>query len=50
MTKRHDQPLTPEQLENYPDSEIDYSDIPELDAEFWDNATITPPRKKQDKS
>ena len=46
MTKQYKEPLTPEQLANYPDSDIDYSDIPELDAEFWARAKITPPRTK----
>lgn len=46
MTKRYKEPLTPEQLANYPDSDIDYSDIPELDAKFWARAKITPPRTK----
>lgn len=46
MTKRYKEPLTPEQLANYLDSDIDYSDIPELDAEFWARAKITPPRTK----
>lgn len=46
MTKRYKKPLTPEELANLPDSEIDCSDIPELDAGFWANAKITPPRTK----
>lgn len=28
------------------DGDIDYSDIPELDSEFWDNARVVKPRKK----
>lgn len=28
------------------DSEIDYSDIPELDDNFWKNAVVVQPRKK----
>lgn len=46
MKKRYDRPLTPEELAQIPDDAIDTSDIPELDATFWANATITPPRTK----
>jgi len=46
MKKRYDRPLTPEELAKRPDSEIDYSDIPELDDEFWANAKLSPPRIK----
>lgn len=46
MTKRYEKPLAPEQLAARPDSEIDYSDIPELGADFWKNAKIKPPRTK----
>ena len=46
MTKRYDKPLTPKELAARPDSEIDYSDIPELDEAFWQKATLTPPRTK----
>ena len=46
MKKHYDTPLTPEALAARPDSHIDYSDIPELDAAFWDNATVVPPRTK----
>ncbi len=30
-----------------PDSAIDYSDIPELDREFWKNAVVEFPKKKK---
>lgn len=46
MKKHYDRPLTPEELAERPDSEIDYSDIPELDDEFWANAKLSPPRIK----
>lgn len=46
MTKRYDKPLTAEELALLPDSEIDYSDIPECDEEFWKYAKVTPPRTK----
>ena len=44
MTKRYNKPLTPEQMANCSDADIDYSDIPELDKDFWKRATVTPPR------
>ena len=46
MSKRYDTPLTPEQLAQLPDEDIDTSDIPELDAAFWANAKLSPPRTK----
>lgn len=46
MTKRYERPLTPEELAARPDSEIDTSDIPELDEAFWSRAKVTPPRTK----
>jgi uncharacterized protein (DUF4415 family) len=46
MSKKHNRPLSAEELAKMPDSEIDYSDIPELDAEFWSNAVLSPPKAK----
>lgn len=46
MKKKYKKPLTLEELSARPDSEIDTSDIPELDKNFWDNAKIMPPRTK----
>jgi len=46
MTKKYDKPLTIKELAERPDSEIDYSDIPELGEEFWAKAKVTPPRTK----
>jgi uncharacterized protein (DUF4415 family) len=34
-------PLTIEELAALPDETIDYSDIPETDAAFWANATVS---------
>lgn len=34
-------------LAKMPDSAINYSDIPELDREFWKNAAIEFPKKKK---
>jgi len=38
--------LTIEELAALPDDQIDYSDIPELGADFWARAKVTPPRTK----
>ncbi len=35
-----------EKLSKLPDSAIDYSDIPETDAKFWNEATVEYPAKK----
>ena len=34
-----DSPLTPEQIAKLKDEDIDFSDIPELDEEFWERAS-----------
>lgn len=36
-----------EELENIPESAIDISDIPELDASFWEKAELVKPLTKQ---
>ena len=46
MKKKYKKPLTPEELASRPGSEIDYSDIPELDEAFWKSAKVTLPRTK----
>lgn len=46
MKKRYEKPLTIEELAALPDDQIDTSDIPELDARFWANAKVRPPRTK----
>ena len=46
MTKRYEKPLTAEELAARPESEIDYSDIPDFGDEFWANAKLNPPRTK----
>lgn len=46
MKKKYEKPLTLEELASRPDSEIDYSDIPELDESFWKHAKVIPPRTK----
>ncbi len=39
----YDKPLTLKELAERPDSEIDYSDIPELGDDFWKNAKLIYP-------
>jgi uncharacterized protein (DUF4415 family) len=45
--KRYKKELTAEELAALPDDQIDYSDIPELDDDFWANAKVTMPRTKE---
>ena len=46
MKERYAKPLGTEELAALPDEEIDTSDIPALDATFWENAKVSPPRTK----
>lgn len=43
MRPPYERPLTMEELANIKDEDIDFSDIPELDEEFWKNAKLVPP-------
>ncbi|MDX2095353.1 MAG: BrnA antitoxin family protein [Alphaproteobacteria bacterium] len=47
MKKRYDKELTLKELAAMRDEDIDYSDIPPLDAEFWENAVRVMPDKTQ---
>lgn len=40
---RYDRPLTPEQIAATKDEDIDFSDIPELDETFWQQANLVDP-------
>lgn len=40
MKKRYDRELTIAELAAMPDSDIDYSDIPEADDRFWKEARV----------
>ena len=40
---RYDSPLTPEQIAAARDEDIDFSDIPELDDTFWQQADLVEP-------
>ncbi|WP_102960675.1 BrnA antitoxin family protein [Mangrovicella endophytica] len=46
MSKRYETPLRGDQLTALPDDEIDTTDIPPLDENFWKNAKVSPPRTK----
>ena len=45
--KRHDRPLTPKEVGEVKDEDIDFSDIPELGAEFWKNAKVVEPDRTE---
>ena len=45
--KRYEKELTAGELAALPDDQIDYSDIPELDDDFWENAKIVAPPGKE---
>lgn len=44
---KYKKPMTPEEIAQVEDSDIDFSDIPELDANFWDNAVVIQPDTTQ---
>ena len=46
MSKRYERPLTAAELADRTDSDIDTSDIPELDDAFWSKAQLTAPLTK----
>ena len=45
--KRYEKERTAEELAALPDDQIDYSDIPELDDDFWENARMVAPPGKE---
>ncbi|WP_150497727.1 helix-turn-helix domain-containing protein [Roseibium aquae] len=47
MTKRYERPLSIEELASLSDDDIDFSDIPELDASFFENALVVDPTKQE---
>ena len=46
MSKRYKKALTVEEISNLSDDNIDCTDIPELDDNFWTRAKISPPQNK----
>lgn len=47
MKKKYNKPLTIEELRNLRDEDIDTSDIPELDEEWFKNAKLVLPQNKE---
>ena len=45
--REHDKPLTPRQIAAAKDQDIDFSDIPELDDDFWRNAELVEPDRTE---
>lgn len=45
--RKHDKPLTPRQIAVGKDQDIDFSDIPELDDDFWRNAELVEPDRTE---
>lgn len=43
MSARYEKALSPKQLSKLEDTEIDFSDIPELDDDFWSRARVVYP-------
>ncbi|MCZ0954980.1 MAG: hypothetical protein OXJ56_20620 [Rhodospirillaceae bacterium] len=43
----YDKPLTPQQIPAVKDENIDFSDIPELDEQFWSNASLVEPDRTE---
>lgn len=47
MKKRYDRPMTAVEIAAIPDSDIDFSDVPDLDDDFWRNARLVEPDRTQ---
>ncbi len=47
MKPPYDKPLAPDRLAAISDEDIDFSEIPELDDEFWQNAKLVEPDRTQ---
>lgn len=45
--RKSDKPLTPRQIAVGKDQDIDFSDIPELDDDFWRNAELVEPDRTE---
>ena len=45
--RKHDKPPTPRQIAAAKDQDIDFSDIPELDDDFWRNAELVEPDRTE---
>ena len=47
MVNRYGKPLTPAGIASVEDAEIDFDDIPELDADFWREAEPVAPGRTE---
>ena len=47
MKKRYDKPMTAAEIAATTDRDIDFSDVPELDDAFWQNARLVEPDRTQ---
>ncbi len=47
LIDKNKKPLAAKEFAEMPDEAIDYSDIPELDEEFWRNARVVMPEAKE---
>ncbi|MDE2817822.1 MAG: BrnA antitoxin family protein [Chloroflexota bacterium] len=45
--RQHHRPLTPRQIADAKDQDIDFSDIPEMDDDFWRNAELVEPDRTE---
>ena len=45
--KRYDRPLTPDEIDAVEDENIDFSDIPELNEQFWRRAELVEPDRTE---
>ena len=45
--RKHDKPLTPRQIAFAEDQDMDFSDIPELDDDYWRNAELVEPDRTE---
>ena len=43
----YERPLTPQENQAVKDENIDFSDIPELDEQFWSNASLVEPDRTE---
>jgi uncharacterized protein (DUF4415 family) len=47
MKKRYDKPMTAAEIAATTDRDIDFSDVPDLDDAFWQNARLVEPDRTQ---
>ncbi len=45
--RKHEKPLTPMQIAAVKDNDVDLSDFPELDDDFWRNAELVEPDRTE---